>query len=81
MAGGDYRNDTLYWWENPYPHYAPDQPWKRHVVKTGYGNQHHDQIVGDFDGDGKPDLVCKPYNWQTPRLDIWLMQNAGDETV
>ncbi len=57
VAGGDYRHDVVYWWENPYPHYAPDKPWKRHVIKTGWGNQHHDQIFGDFDGDGKPELV------------------------
>ncbi|MGQ9737414.1 MAG: FG-GAP-like repeat-containing protein, partial [Armatimonadota bacterium] len=56
VAGGDYRNDTVYWWENPYPHYAPDQPWKRHIIKTGGGNQHHDQIFGDFNRGGKPDL-------------------------
>lgn len=35
VAGGDYRNDTVYWWENPYPHYAPNEPWKRHIIKTG----------------------------------------------
>lgn len=57
VAGGDYRNDTVYWWENPYPDYTPDKPWRRHVIKAGYGNQHHDQLFGDFDGDGKPELV------------------------
>ena len=57
VAGGDYRHDAVYWWENPYPHYAPDKPWKRHLIKTGQGTQHHDQIFGDFDGDGKLELV------------------------
>ena len=57
VAGGDYRCDVVYWWENPYPRYQPDQPWKRYTIKSGIGNQHHDQLFGDFDGDGKPELV------------------------
>ncbi len=57
IAGDDYQGDKLYWWENPYPHFSPETPWKRYVIKEGGGTQHHDQIVGDFDGDGKAELV------------------------
>ena len=57
IAGNDYQGDKLYWWENPCPHFGPDTSWKRHIIKEGGGTQHHDQIVGDFDGDGKPELV------------------------
>ncbi len=57
VAGNDYQGDKVWWWENPYPHFTPETTWKRHLIKQGGGNQHHDQIFGDFDGDGKPDLV------------------------
>jgi len=26
----------------------------------------------DLDGNGTLDILGKPYNWNTPRLDIWL---------
>jgi len=25
-------------------------------------------------GDGKLDIVTKPYTWDTPRIDVWLNQ-------
>ena len=28
--------------------------------------------VGDVNGDGRLDIVVKPYNWETPRADLWL---------
>src|SRR5512143_1574683 len=31
VAGNDYQGDKLWWWENPYPGYSPDTPWKRHL--------------------------------------------------
>jgi len=44
-------------------------------VATGYGN--HESKVGDLDGDGDPDILGKPYNWETPRLDLWLNGTSG----
>jgi hypothetical protein len=28
--------------------------------------------VADLDGDRRLDILDKPYNWETPRIDIWL---------
>jgi hypothetical protein len=57
VFGGDWQSNKLWWWENPYPNYEPDVPWKRHEIKNSGANQHHDQLFGDFDGDGKAELV------------------------
>ena len=32
-------------------------PWKRRAIKNSGKNKHHDQIFGDFDGDGRAELV------------------------
>lgn len=42
-------------------------------IATGFGN--HESKVADLDGDGDLDILGKPYNWDTPRLDIWLDNN------
>lgn len=55
VFGGDWRSNHLWWWKNPAPHF--DRPWQRFVIKNSGGNQHHDQIWGDFTGDGRPELV------------------------
>jgi hypothetical protein len=57
IFGGDWMSNEVWWWENPYPHFDPAVPWKRHLIKNRGATQHHDQIVGDFDGDGKPELI------------------------
>lgn len=44
-------------------------------IANGYGN--HESKVADLDGDGDLDILGKPYNWQTPRLDIWLNGGTG----
>lgn len=45
----------------------------RTEVATGFGA--HEARVADLDGDGDLDILSKPYNWDTPRLDVWL--NGG----
>ncbi|MEM9038036.1 MAG: FG-GAP-like repeat-containing protein, partial [Actinomycetota bacterium] len=55
VVGEDSQGDSLYWWENPAPNF--EQRWTRRVVKSGGGNQHHDQVFGDVDGDGDQELV------------------------
>ncbi len=36
------------------------------------GHGWHEARLADLDGDGDLDLLNKPYNWDTPRVDIWL---------
>ena len=57
MAGGDGRSNEVWWWENPYPNFKADKGWKRRTIKNFGKNKHHDQMFGDFDGDGKAELV------------------------
>ena len=57
IFGGDSSSNQMWWWENPYPNYQPDRAWQRRIIKNSGGKQHHDQIVGDFDGDGAVELV------------------------
>jgi hypothetical protein len=66
VMGGDYLNNRVWWWENPYPNYDPDTPWTRREIKNSGSNKHHDQIFGDFDGDGQAELVF--WNQDAQRL-------------
>jgi hypothetical protein len=36
------------------------------------GIDFHEARVADFNGDGRLDILDKPYNWEAPRVDIWL---------
>ena len=63
VFGDDYTGSKLYWWENPYPHYGPNVPWVRREIKSVGGNMHHDQLFGDFAGDG------------TNRLAFWVQKS------
>jgi len=42
------------------------------IVADGFGN--HESRVADLDGDGDLDILGKPYNWRTPRVDVWLQE-------
>ena len=57
VFGGASESNQVWWWENPYPNLDPKTPWKRYLIKNSGGNKHHDQLFGDFDGDGKTELV------------------------
>ena len=57
VFGGDSKSNEVWWWENPSPKFNPKKPWKRRAIKSSGENKHHDQIFGDFDGDGKYELV------------------------
>jgi hypothetical protein len=57
VFGNDGSGNRMWWWENPYPNYGPGTPWMRRDIKISGGNKHHDQIFGDFDGDGQVELV------------------------
>lgn len=47
--------------------------FRKTEVVIGHG--WHEARLADLDGDGDLDLLNKPYNWDTPRIDIWL--NSG----
>ncbi len=57
VFGGEGRSNEVWWWENPYPQYDPAIPWTRRSIKKTGKNKHHDQMFGDFDGDGQQELV------------------------
>lgn len=57
IAGGESKSNKVWWWENPFPDFDRHGGWERHLIRNSGGNKVHDQIIGDFDGDGKPDLV------------------------
>ena len=44
--------------------------FRQTIVSTGFDN--HESKLADLDGDGKLDILGKPYNFQTPDLNIWL---------
>ncbi len=55
--GGGPAGNQVWWWENPYPNFDPNTPWKRHTIKKSGGRKHHDSLFADVDGDGRPELV------------------------
>ncbi len=55
VAGGDSSTNEVWWWENPHSDY--DRPWKRHTIKQSGKTQHHDVMIGDVLGEGRPQLV------------------------
>lgn len=57
VFGGESQSNEIWWWENPYPDLSPLQPWKRYTIKKSGNTKHHDQMFGDFDGDGLGELV------------------------
>ncbi|NLF29839.1 MAG: hypothetical protein GX591_02990 [Planctomycetes bacterium] len=57
VFGGDAGSNGIWWWENPSPAFDPAVPWVRRTIKNSGSNKHHDQIFGDFDGDGADELV------------------------
>jgi len=46
--------------------------FRKTVFSTGIG--FHEARVADLNGDGKMDVLDKPYNWEAPRVDVWLQQ-------
>ena len=74
VFGGDAQNRQLWWWENPYPNFDLDLSWKRHIIKDGGANQHHDQIFADVKGTGKPQLVF----WNQRAKTLFLAEVPAD---
>jgi hypothetical protein len=57
LVGGDWMSSRVWWYENPSPRLVPGIPWARNVVKDWGATKHHDQLFGDFDGDGRAELA------------------------
>jgi hypothetical protein len=72
ILGQDFSGNAIWWWENPYPLY--DKPWTRRFIKNSGGNKHHDQTVGDFDGDGQVELV----SWNQGAKKLLLFEIPSD---
>lgn len=49
--------------------------FQKTLVATGYDS--HESKVADLNGDGRLDLLIKPYNCATPRLDILLNEGPA----
>jgi hypothetical protein len=45
------------------------------------GFDFHEAKVADINGDGRLDIVNKPFIWQTPRLDIWVNQSGSHDNT
>jgi len=74
LQGGSWATNEVWWWENPSPDFDPAVPWPRHTIKDAGEKQYHDQIFGDFDGDGKAELVF----WNQRARDLLLADVPRD---
>ncbi len=72
VFGQDSSGREMWWWENPCPNF--DKPWTRRLIKKDGAKQHHDQTAGDFNGDGKIDLV----SWNQKGNQLLLFQVPDD---
>ncbi len=75
VIGEDSTGDKLYWWENPSPDYTAR--WPRREIKNAPGRQHHDQVFGDFDGDGVTELAF----WNNRVQSLFLAEVPADPTI
>ncbi len=57
VMGGDWHGAEIWWWENPGSLPNSDGGWTRRIVKNTGAKKHHDQVFGDFDGDGSLELA------------------------
>ncbi len=74
VFGAEAGDNKIWWWENPYPNFDPARPWKRRRIKDSGENKHHDQIFGDFEGDGRPELV----SWNQRAKTLFLFEIPAD---
>lgn len=73
IMGAQSQKGEVWWWENPYPNFSPGKPWQRHLI-VQIGGTHHDQIIGDFDHDGKVELVF----WHNVGKTLYLAEIPDD---
>jgi hypothetical protein len=46
--------------------------FRKTIFARGMG--FHEARVADLNGDGRMDVLDKPYNWDAPRVDVWLQE-------
>jgi len=46
--------------------------FRTETLSTGIG--FHEARLADLNGDGRLDILNKPYTWKAPRIDIWVQQ-------
>jgi hypothetical protein len=51
--------------------------FRRTLISTGH--DFHEGKLADLDGDGDLDILNKPYNWEAPRIDVWLNTRTGEK--
>ncbi len=76
IAGGESKTNQVWWWENPYPDFSKPA-WPRYVIRNTGGKKVHDQMVGDFDGDNKSDLVF----WAQGDQTLWFARIPADPVL
>jgi beta-lactam-binding protein with PASTA domain len=74
LFGDAFARNKIYWWENPYPDYEANTPWVRRIVRDSGENMYHDNIWGDFDGDGTDELIA----WNQDGLQLLLFEIPAD---
>lgn len=72
ILGQDASGNAIWWWENPYPNFS--KPWTCRYIKNSQSNKHHDQTVGDFDGDGQIEFV----SWNQKAKKLLLFEIPSD---
>jgi len=72
IFGQDYSGNAIWWWKNPYPDFS--KPWTCRYIKNSGGRKHHDQSVGDYDGDGQVEFV----SWNQGEKELLLFEIPSD---
>lgn len=72
VFAGDGSSNAVWWWENPYPDFS--STWQRRYVKNSGSNKYHDQVFGDFDGDGILELA----SWNQGAASLLLFDIPAD---
>lgn len=91
IAGGEGRSNEVWWYENPRPGGDVTRPWTRRTIKRSGARKHHDLIVADLDGNGRPTLYfwnqgghalySAPFPKSAKSLDEWPRTAIYEYTV
>jgi len=51
--------------------------WQKYVIDNRKLRPEAGGCPYDANGDGRLDIITKPYTWDTPRIDLWLNQGVS----